>query len=104
LTGGEIYSYETKYFKPFATTDEPKNLEAKMVAKIKNWAEKAYRATGCRGYARVDFFLAPDGELYISEINTLPGFTKISMFPKLMSKSGISYKDLITKIIELGMK
>lgn len=102
ITCGQLYTYETKYFKPFETTDKPKHLSKEVVAKIKDWAKKAYRATGCRGYGRVDFFLAPNGELYINEINTLPGFTKISMFPKLMQKVGISYKDLITRIIELA--
>ena len=104
LTHNEVYSYEAKYFKPFKTSVEAKNLSEETVAKIKDWVEKAYRATGCRGYSRIDFFLAVSGELYINEINTLPGFTKISMFPKLMLKMGISYKDLITKIIELGLE
>lgn len=104
LTGGELYSYEAKYFKPFKTTDKPENLSPETITKIKDWAEKAYRVTGCRGFARVDFFLTQNGELYINEINTLPGFTKISMFPKMMMKMGLSYKDLISKIIELGME
>ena len=59
--------------------------------------------TGCMGYARIDFFIDINGELIINEINTLPGFTKISMFQKLMAASGINYKKLITKIILLAL-
>lgn len=104
LAHDKIYSYEAKYFKPFVTTDEPKNLPSDIAKKAKSWAKKAYRATDCRGYARVDLFLTSSKELYINEINTLPGFTEISMFPRMMLKSGISYQDLITKIIELGLE
>ena len=104
LTNGEFYSYEAKYLKYFPTTSSPKNLSENLSQKIKDWAKKAYRITGCRGYARVDFFLDKKGELYINEINTLPGFTSIhSVYPKLMIATGISYKDLITKIIGLGL-
>lgn len=104
LTSGQFYSYETKYLKPFSTSTSPKNLSENLSRKIKDWAKKAYKITGCKGYARVDFFLDRKGELYINEINTLPGFTAISMFPKLMEASGINYKYLITKIIELGLE
>jgi D-alanine-D-alanine ligase len=104
LTGGEVYSYEEKYFTPFETTMDVTNLSLETIEKIKNWAKKAYCTTDCRGYARVDFFLANNCDLYINEINTLPGFTSISMFPKALGAMGITYKDLITKIIELGME
>ena len=104
LTNGEVYSYQAKYFSPFKTTTEAVGLSSETVEKIKDWAEKAYRATECRGYARVDFFLAKNGDLYINEINTLPGFTDISMFPKALGAMGISYQNLITKIIELGLE
>jgi D-alanine-D-alanine ligase len=104
LTGGEVYSYEEKYFTPFETTMDVTNLSLETIEKIKNWAEKAYRVTDCWGYARVDFFLAKNGDLYINEINTLPGFTSISMFPKALGAMGITYKDLITRIIELGLE
>ena len=74
-----------------------------MIEKIKDWSAKAYRATDCRGYARIDFFLDQKGELYINEINSLPGFTNISMYPKLMESAGIKYEDLITRIIKLAL-
>jgi len=79
------------------------SLTEKQIKTLKEWAEKAYRTTGCKGYARVDFFLDQEGQIYINEINTLPGFTKISMFPKMMEAKGIPYNDLITRIIELAL-
>jgi len=102
LSKGEFYSYETKYFKPFGTTTQAV-LNDKEINEFKDLAKQAYRATGCKGYARVDFLLS-DNKIYINEINTLPGFTKISMFPKLMTNIGIDYKKLITKIIELALE
>ncbi|TSC96741.1 MAG: D-alanine-D-alanine ligase [Candidatus Berkelbacteria bacterium Licking1014_2] len=102
LTNGQVYSYQKKYFKPFATAIKA-NLPKTIISKIKKMAEKAYRATGCRGYARVDFFLDQNNQVYINEINTLPGFTEISMFPKIMMATGISYQNLITKIIQLAL-
>jgi D-alanine-D-alanine ligase len=104
VTQGKLYSYESKYFKPFKTDSVAKNLSDVQSNKIKKMAETAYRVTGCSDYARVDFFMDRDGQAYINEINTLPGFTKTSMFPQLMQASGISYRDLITKIIKLALK
>jgi len=59
---------------------------------------------GCDGLTRVDFFLKQDGQLYINEINTIPGFTKISMYPKMWEATGVSYKELISKLIQLGFE
>lgn len=102
LSNGEFYSYETKYFKPFDTTAKT-TLTDEQIKNIKEMAKLAYETTGCKGYARIDFFLEGD-KIYINEINTLPGFTKISMFPKLMAEIGIGYKELITKIIKLALE
>jgi len=101
LSGGEFYSYDSKYFAPFETDIKAK-LTEEQVNTVKKMAETAYRSTGCSGYSRVDFFLDAGGRFYINEINTLPGFTKTSMFPVMMQASGISYKDLITEIIDLA--
>lgn len=103
LSNGEFYSYEHKYFKPFDTSAKTNKLSAEQTAEIKRMAAKGYRSTGCKGYARVDFFVDQKGLVYLNEINTLPGFTKTSMFPKLMAQSGIAYKELITRIIELAL-
>ncbi len=104
LSDGDFYSYETKYLNPFETTTDVKNLNKNEINKLKELAKKAYQITGCRGYARIDFLMDQKRNIYISEINTLPGFTKISMFPKLMQKAGISYRDLITHIIKLALE
>ncbi|OQB06018.1 MAG: D-alanine--D-alanine ligase A [bacterium ADurb.Bin212] len=103
LGSGNIYSYEAKYQGGFKTIDVAQGISDRMSRKIRSWARKSYMITGCMGYARIDFFIDINGELIINEINTLPGFTKISMFPKLMAASGINYKKLITKIILLAL-
>lgn len=101
MSNGEFYSYETKYFQPFDTATNA-DLDHDTIEKVKELAKKAYKATGCTGYSRIDFLIDQNGEIFINEINTLPGFTKISMYPRLMKSCGIEYKDLITKIIELA--
>ena len=63
-----------------------------------------YRLLGCSGYSRVDFFLRGENEVVFNEANTIPGFTKISMYPKLWGETGIGYTELITRLIELGME
>jgi len=102
LTNGNVYSYETKYLNPFSTTVNT-NLDQHQKDYVKSTAEKAYIVTGCKGYSRIDFLLSEE-KIYINEINTLPGFTSISMFPKLMANIGIDYKDLITRIINLALE
>lgn len=67
-------------------------------------AVKAYRALDCRGLSRVDFFALPDGTIRLNEINTLPGFTNISMFPKLFMASGYTYPQLLDRLIELALE
>ena len=70
---------------------------------IRAIAVQAYQTLGCAGMARVDVFLTPDNKVIINEINTLPGFTNISMYPKLWQASGLGYTDLITRLIELAL-
>ncbi|MBQ5311437.1 MAG: D-alanine--D-alanine ligase, partial [Oscillospiraceae bacterium] len=69
---------------------------------IRDTAVKAFKAIGCFGLSRVDFFLTEDGKVYLNEINTMPGFTSISMYPKLMDNFGISYSELLDKLIALS--
>lgn len=97
----EFYSYDDKYVLDQATFDIPAQLPDGIVEDARRLAERAYRLCGCEGFARVDLFVR-DGHVYLNEINTLPGFTDISMYPKLMEASGIPYRDLITRIIELA--
>lgn len=96
----EFYSYDAKY------TDEngasiviPAQLTPQEIEKIQKLAVQTYQVMGCDGLTRVDFFLKKDGTLCVNEINTLPGFTKISMYPKMWEASGVSYTELISKLI-----
>jgi len=97
-----FYDYNAKYFSG-GTNVVIGELDGSMSYKIKEMAACAYKATNCCGYARVDFLLDKNGQLFINEINTLPGFTNASMFPKLMEDAGIKYTQLITKIINLAL-
>lgn len=100
----EFYSYEAKYKNKESKTEIPANIEKHIADKIKNQAVKAFKAIDGKGLSRVDFFVENNTqEIYINEINNLPGFTSISMYPKLFEASGISYKDLLNKIINLGL-
>lgn len=100
VVGGDFYSYDAKYA---ATSSSqvviPAVLNEQMAARIKQLAAKVYALLGCKGMARVDFFLSKDGTLYVNEVNTIPGFTNISMYPKLWRQSGIGYPELIDRLI-----
>jgi len=104
-TGHEFYSYEAKYL------DEdgselliPAPLPVETLEEVRRLAVAAFRAIDCAGMARVDFFLAPEGRLLVNEVNTIPGFTQISMYPKLWEASGLPYPDLIDRLIELALE
>ena len=81
-----------------------KGLSKNTIKKIQNLAFQAFKVLGCEGLGRVDFFLKKNGEILISEINTLPGFTNISMYPKLWEKSGVSQSKLLDRLIELAIE
>lgn len=99
----EFYTYEDKYLDGKSTCEIPANIDDLTMEKIRSMAIKAFRGIDGKGLARVDFFIdKKDGEIYINEINTLPGFTDISMYPKMWEYSGIKYKDLISKLIDLA--
>jgi D-alanine-D-alanine ligase len=97
---GDFYSYDSKYDSSSQSQIIiPAEIASDVAAEIRQQALKAYAALKCRGLARVDFFLDQTGELYINEINTLPGFTNISMYPKLWREEGLSYGELIDRLI-----
>ncbi|UOR13264.1 D-alanine--D-alanine ligase [Halobacillus amylolyticus] len=105
LPQGDFYSYETKYIdENGAILDIPASLDDQQVNKIQETAIKAFKELECQGMGRVDFFLQENGELIINEVNTLPGFTKVSMYPKLWEASGLSYSGLIEKLIDLAIE
>lgn len=101
----EFYSYEAKYIDPEgAQLVVPAKLPRKIIKKVQSLAVKAFKVLGLEGMARVDFFLKPGGVPIVNEVNTIPGFTKISMYPKLWQASGISYPELIDRLIRLAFE
>lgn len=100
-----FYAYETKYINADgAKVVIPAVIRPEIQEKIQQIAVAAYKTLECLGMARVDIFLTENGQVIINEVNTLPGFTNISMYPKLWEASGLAYKDLITKLIELALQ
>lgn len=103
IPGADFYDYDNKYNSDTAKYYIPARLTKEMSDAIRASALKVYRTLGCTGLSRVDFF-AFEGGYYFNEINTIPGFTPISMYPQLMKNSGVSYQDLITGLIDLAME
>lgn len=99
----DFYSYDAKYLDDNgALLKIPAELTPQQANEVKTLAIKVYETLTCDGMARVDFFLRKDGKLFVNEVNTIPGFTKISMYPKMWNQDGIGYSDLIDRLIELG--
>lgn len=101
----DFYSYESKYIdENGAELAIPAQLTDEQITMIQKAAVDAFQTLECEGLARVDFFLTENNELYVNEVNTLPGFTKISMYPKLWEISGIPYSELISRLIDLAIE
>jgi D-alanine-D-alanine ligase len=105
IPGKEFYDYEAKYLSEGSVPVIPAKLTRGESKRIREMAVGAFRACDLSGLARVDFLMEPDGKhrIFLNEVNTLPGFTQISMYPKLWEATGIGYTDLITRLIELGL-
>jgi D-alanine-D-alanine ligase len=106
IPGKEFYDYEAKYLSEGSVPVIPAKLTAAEAKQIRAMAVEAFRACDLAGLARVDFLMEPDGKrrIYLNEVNTLPGFTQISMYPKLWEATGVKYRDLITRLIELAVE
>lgn len=103
LPAEAFYSFSAKYQNSDSKTVEAPDLPKELTKKVRELAVKAYKAADCQGLSRVDFFVDDkENKIYINEINTLPGFTEISMYPKLWEKSGLTYTELLDKLIELA--
>ena len=101
----EFYDYDSKYSDESTTALHiPARIDAASEERVRELALRMYDAMGCEGYARVDFFVTEAGEVVANEVNTIPGFTAISMYPKLWEASGLQYRDLLSEILELGLK
>jgi D-alanine-D-alanine ligase len=102
VTGREFYDYEAKYLDGGAELKVPTELKAQELAEMHVLAIAAFRALGCSGLARTDFFLTENGFL-LTEVNTMPGFTPISMYPSMFAVSGVSYPELVETLIQTGL-
>jgi D-alanine-D-alanine ligase len=101
----DFYSYDAKYVDANGSRLEiPAKLPAKVIKEIRHIAVKAYRALCCQGMGRIDFFVQKNGRVLVNEINTIPGFTKISMYPKMWEATGIPYGKLIDRLIALALQ
>ena len=104
ISAEEFYSFDAKYNIPESKTIIPAEIEEKQIEEIKNLAIKAFKAIDGKGLARVDFFIEKEkNKIYINEINTMPGFTKISMYPKLFEAVGVTYSQLLDNLIETAL-
>ena len=105
LPSREFYSYESKYIDGTSGLQIPAELPKDVAEQIREYAVRAYRLVDCAGMARVDFFVEKEtNKIYLNELNTIPGFTKISMYPKLWEASGLPYAKLVDRLVELGME
>ena len=105
LPSREFYSYESKYVDGNSRLLIPAELPAPVAEQIRTYALRAYQAIDCAGMARVDFFVErASGRIYLNELNTIPGFTQISMYPKLWEASGVPYGELLDRLIQLALE
>ena len=100
----DFYDYDDKYVNGTSKLYIPARISDADSDRIRETAVRAYTVLGCKGLSRVDFFLAKDGSIILNEVNTLPGFTNISMYPKLMEHLGMSQEYLVDKLIEQAME
>ena len=104
-SGAEFYDYDAKYITDTSVAYIPARIDEDVAEQVRDAAVKIYSALDCRGLSRVDFFVTyDDNRMVFNEINTLPGFTSISMYPKLFEASGVEYSDLLDRLLELAME
>ncbi len=105
LPGAEFYDYRAKYLDTGSQALIPADISPDLADEVRRMAVAAFKAVDAAGLARVDFFLERGTDrLYVNEINTMPGFTEISMYPKLWQASGLSFSELVTRVAELGIE
>ncbi|API88638.1 D-alanine--D-alanine ligase A [Marinilactibacillus sp. 15R] len=100
----QFYDYESKYISNEVVPQIPAKLSEEITKTLREYAARAFMAIDGNGLTRVDFFLTADEEIYINEVNTFPGFTNYSMYPRLWEKTGLAYGDLIEEMIQLGLR
>ncbi|MCW2613656.1 MAG: D-alanine--D-alanine ligase [Frankiales bacterium] len=100
----DFYDFEAKYLDDATELDCPADLSADVTARLQEMARQAYAALDCEGLARVDFFVGPDGGLTVNEVNTMPGFTPSSMFPRMWAASGVDYPALVDRLVQAALR
>jgi D-alanine-D-alanine ligase len=101
----EFYDFDAKYLSADGVVLEaPADVPADVAERLQEMAIEAFLVAGCEGLARVDFFLTPDGDVFLNEINTMPGFTPTSMYPRMWAASGVTYPELIDELIGLALQ
>ena len=104
-SGADFYDYDSKYVTDTSTAYIPARIPEDVMEQVRDWAVKVYSSIGCQGLSRVDFFVTyAENRIVFNEINTLPGFTSISMYPKMFAASGIPYTQLIDQLLELALE
>jgi D-alanine-D-alanine ligase len=99
-----FYDFEAKYLEDATEFDIPANLPDDVTARVQDLARRTFTAVDCAGLARVDFFITDDNEVYLNEINTMPGFTATSMFPRMWAASGVEYPKLVTRLVRTALR
>jgi D-alanine-D-alanine ligase len=100
----EFYDFEAKYLTDSTAFDVPADLPAEVTEAVRRCAVQAFQALDCAGLARVDFFVTPDGGIVLNEINTMPGFTPVSMYPRMWAATGLEYPKLVRRLVELALE
>jgi len=104
IPGADFYSYDAKYVLDTSVPVIPATLTEAQVEQVREYAIRAFKAIDACGMARVDFFVSKTGQVFLNELNTIPGFTKISMYPKLWEASGLAYPELVNRLIDLALE
>ncbi len=104
LANAEWYDFEAKYTEGGMELRVPAPIGATAMARVRELAATVFALAGCSGLARCDFFVEPDGEVLVNEINTMPGFTETSVYAKLLEASGIAYPDVCNRLVELAVE
>jgi D-alanine-D-alanine ligase len=104
VTDHEFYDFEAKYLDDSCEYDIPAGLPDEVTRQVQDYARRTFTALDCAGLARVDFFVTPDSQVYLNEINTMPGFTSTSMFPRMWAATGLEYPKLISRLIRTALR
>jgi D-alanine-D-alanine ligase len=105
IVGGEVdwYDFDAKYLDDVCEFDIPAELDERVSRDLREMAVTAFRSLDCQGLARVDFFVTDDDEIVVNEVNTMPGFTPISMYPRMWAETGVDYPTLLTTLVETAI-